>query len=90
MRLYGEIFKDTDGAALARCTIVPGGGGYFEGVKAVGDFSSERIVVCFKKETVEAQGQNLSIKKYGDGDLHVTGEIFSLQVIAPTSKEDKR
>ena len=80
MRLYDEIFKNTDGVAFARCTIVPGGGGYFEGVKAVGDFSPERIVICFPKETVAAEGKNLSIKKYYDGDLQLSGSIFSLRV----------
>ena len=80
MRLYDEIFKNTDGVAFARCTIVPGGGGYFEGVKAVGDFSPERIVICFPKDTVAAEGKNLSIKKYYDGDLQLSGNIFSLRV----------
>ena len=42
MRLYEEIFKDTDGASLSRCVIVPNGGGYFEGVKTVEDFSPQR------------------------------------------------
>ena len=80
MRLYDEIFKNTEGFPFARCTIVPGGGGYFEGVKAVGDFSPERIVICFPKETVAAEGKNLSIKKYYDGDLQLSGSIFSLRV----------
>lgn len=80
MRLYDEIFKNTDGMPFSRCTIVPGGGGYFEGVKAVGDFSSERIVICFPRETVAAEGENLSIKKYYDGDLQLSGRIFALHV----------
>ena len=80
MRLYDEIFKNTDGVAFSRCTIIPGGGGYFEGVKAVGDFSPERIVICFPKETVAAEGKNLSIKKYYDGDLQLSGQIFHLHV----------
>ena len=80
MRLYDEIFKNTDGVAFARCTVIPGGGGYFEGVKAVGDFSPERIVICFPRETVAAEGKNLSIKKYYDGDLQLSGNIFSLRV----------
>ena len=88
MRLYDEIFKSADGAAFARCTIVPGGGGYFEGVKAVGDFSPERVVVCFPKETVCAEGKNLCIKKYYDGDLHLSGQIYSLKVES-TEKGEK-
>ena len=81
MRLYEEIFKDADGAAFQRCIIVPGGGGYFQGVKSVGDFSSERAVICFPKEQVEINGKNLSVKKYCDGDLQLTGRIFQLNVL---------
>ncbi|MBQ8229700.1 MAG: YabP/YqfC family sporulation protein [Clostridia bacterium] len=90
MRLYDEIFKSADGAAFARCTIVPGGGGYFEGVKAVGDFSPERVVVCFPRETVEVTGENLSIKKYYDGDLQLSGRIFSVRVPSADGASEKR
>lgn len=78
MRLYDEIFKNTEGFPFARCTVVPGGGGYFEGVKAVGDFSPERVVICFPRCTVSVEGRGLSIKKYYDGDLQLSGQIFSL------------
>lgn len=80
MRLYEEIFKNTEGAAFTRCTFVPGGGGYFEGVKAVGDFSPERVVVHFPRERVEIEGKNLSIKKYYDGDLQLSGQIYKVAV----------
>ncbi len=80
MRLYEEIFKNTDGAAFARCTFIPKGGGYFEGVKAVGDFSPERVVLHFPRETVEIEGENLSIKKYCDGDLQLIGQIVFIKV----------
>ena len=80
MRLYDEIFKNTDGVAFARCTIVPGGGGYFEGVKAVGDFSPEKVVVCFPHGNVAVEGKGLTIKKYYDGDLQISGQIFTLKV----------
>ena len=90
MRLYDEIFKNADGGAFARCTIVPSGGGYFEGVKAVGDFSAERVVVCFPRETVEVTGENLSIKKYYDGDLQLSGRIFCVRVPNTENEKEKR
>ena len=80
MRLYDEIFKNTDGA-FTRCTIVPNGGGYFEGVKAVADFTPERIVICFPRQTVETEGEKLSIKKYCDGDLQIAGNIRLVRVV---------
>ncbi len=86
MQLYDEIFKNTDGA-LFRCTVVPSGGGYFEGVKAVEDFSSERILLCFPRQRVEIAGKALAIKKYYDGDLQLTGEIYSLRVLTSSAEE---
>lgn len=80
MRLYDEIFKNTEGMAASKCVFVPGGGGYFEGVKSVGDFSSERVLVCFSKESVLVEGKGLVIKKYYDGDLQLQGRITSVRV----------
>ena len=81
MRLYDELFKRADGAPFARYTIVPAGGGYFEGVKAVGDFSPERIVLYFPRESVEVEGEDLTIGKYCDGDLSILGEIRSVRLM---------
>lgn len=80
MRLYDEIFKNTESMATSKCVFVPGGGGYFEGVKSVGDFSSERVLVCFAKESVLVEGSALTIKKYYDGDLQLQGRITSVRV----------
>lgn len=80
MRLYDEIFKNTEGMAISKCVFVPGGGGYFEGVKSVGDFSSERVLVCFSKSSVLVEGKGLTIKKYYDGDLQLQGRITSVRV----------
>ena len=89
MRLYDEIFKNTEGFPLARCTFIPEGGGYFEGVKAVGDFSPERVVLCFPRCSVSVEGVGLCIKKYCDGDLQLTGKIFTLTTEQnPTDKGD--
>lgn len=80
MRLYEEIFKSVDGAACARCILLPGGGGYLQGVKAVEDFSTERIVVCFPKKRVTIEGEGLGICKYCDGDLQIEGKIWQFSV----------
>lgn len=82
MRLYEELFKSADGAALSRCIVVPDGGGYFEGVKYVEDFSQEKIVLRFSHCGVEIEGVNLSISKYCDGDLEIGGKIRFLQVFS--------
>ena len=82
MRLYDEIFKNANGGGFSRCVVTPCGGGYFEGVKSLEDFSAERIVICFAKHRVEAVGNGLSIKKYCDGDLQVHGVIRAVRVLA--------
>lgn len=81
MRLYDEIFKNADGAALSRCIIVPEGGGYFEGVKYVEDFSADKIVVRFPKKSMEIEGVDLFIVKYCDGDLQIGGKILALRLL---------
>jgi len=81
MRLYDEIFKTADGMALSRCAFVPEGEGYFEGVKAVEDFSFSRVVLCFPKQRIEIEGERLTIGKYCDGDLQLQGKITSVRVL---------
>ena len=80
LRLFDEIFKNDTLASLSRCVLIVGGGGYFEGVKTVGDFTPERIVLYFPKEMVEIEGENLSIGKYCDGDLRLLGTIRSWRI----------
>ena len=87
MRLYDELFKNADGGAFSRCIFVPNGGGYFEGVKSMVDFSSEKVTVRFAREIVEVEGEELVIKKYCDGDLQLSGKIHSLRVIKATEGE---
>ncbi len=82
MRLYDEIFNNADGGATERCVVVPNGGGYFQGVKSVGDFCEEKIVLYFPRGGVEVAGEGLSIKKYYDGDLQLSGKIRSLVLLA--------
>lgn len=80
MQLFGEIFSGGEGS-LARCTLFLGGGGYFEGVKTVGDFSPERIVLYFPRASVEIEGEGLSIGKYYDGDLRLLGKVKALRFL---------
>lgn len=63
-----------------RCRLEIGGGGYFENVKSLGDFSSEKVMLYFPKNALEIQGQNFSIRKFYDGDLELVGNIESVKV----------
>ena len=81
MRLYEEIFKNADGMAFNRAIVVPKGGGYFQGVKGVDDFTPERIVLRFSQGQAAIEGCALHIKKYGDGDLEVAGRIDAFYLV---------
>lgn len=81
MRLYNEIFKSAEGLAFQKYTVVIGGGGYFEGVKSVGDFSSEQVVLFFPNQSLQIDGKRLNIKKYCDGDLELSGEIHTVTLL---------
>ncbi len=89
MRLYEEIFKSVDGVAGARCLFLPGGGGYFENVKFVEDFSPREVIVAFSDCRVRVFGVRLSIEKYCDGDLQLGGDIFSCSVLKDNTKIGK-
>ena len=90
MRLYDEIFKTADGAALSRCIFVPDGGGYFEGVKYVEDFSAEKIALRFPYKRLEIEGKALSIVKYCDGDLEIGVKILSLRVVTVAMSQERK
>lgn len=75
MELYEEIYE---GVVEARCSFLPMGGGYFQGVKALMGFSDSEIVLLLKKFRVVVKGERLEIKKYYDGDLQLSGCIFSV------------
>lgn len=78
MRLYEEIYESY---AEARCAFLPSGGGYFQGVKGLGSLSATEILLLFKKSKVEIHGEELAIKKYYDGDMEISGRIFSVVVV---------
>ena len=82
MRLYDEIIQSEGWSAFAgaRVLLMPSRAAYFEGVKALGDFSAERVDVYFSSCVVSVEGEGLSIGKYSDGDLSVLGKIRSLSV----------
>ncbi len=89
MRLYDEIFLRAEGAAGAKCLIVPCGGGYFEGVKSVGDFSPNQIELFFRTHGALVEGEALLIRKYCDGDLELGGKILSVRFLSANGSEKR-
>lgn len=87
MRLYDEIFKGEQGV-YPRAVWLLGGGAYFQGVKAVGEFSTTQLTLFFAKGQAEVVGDELFIRKYCDGDLSLDGKIQSVQWIDGHAKGD--
>lgn len=87
MRLYDEI---SGAFAESRCTFFPSGGGYFQGVKGLSSFSCDEIVLLFSKTKVSVKGAELSIKKYYDGDMEISGKIYEVGVVGEPSKGNGR
>ena len=83
MRFVSEISKalTAEGLSAARVqyTVIDGGGGYFQNVKKLLEFSDTVIVFQGKKGAVRVEGKNLSLGKYFAGDAGVRGEIFKVE-----------
>ena len=82
MRLLSEIKKNfsAEGSAFrVQYTVVDGGGGYFQNVKKLKEFSPQRIVLGGGKGSLTIEGQNLSLGKYFQGDLVVHGTICKVE-----------
>ncbi len=86
MRLYNEILKKWNAGeggelfAGARYTVLPGSGGYFQGVKTVSEFSPCRVVLGFRRAVLEIEGSGFVIEKYCDGDLELSGRITDIKL----------
>lgn len=91
MRLYDEIFRrlgsGADLFAGARYTVLPGRGGYFQGVRTIGEFSSSRLLLGFRRAVLEIEGSGFVIEKYCDGDLELSGNILSVRLSDGTKGE---
>ena len=83
MRLFSEIAAVVgrgDGARV-QYTVIDGKGGYFQNVRRMTEFSSERIVFAGKKGAVQVEGEGLSLGKYFAGDAAVKGNVKRVERI---------
>ncbi len=90
MRLYGKIMERTglkETFYPSRCSLLLGGGGYFQGVKEVREFSEDKITLLFKDGVLELSGSGFSIARYCDGDLELSGEIVGFSFFKNGKRE---
>ena len=81
MRLLGEIrkiFPAEEGAFGLQYTVVEGGG-YFENVKRILEFTPQTVVLKCGGGNLRIEGEGLSLGKYFQGDLAVRGKIVKVE-----------
>ena len=78
MRLFSEIERalgSSEDSSRVQYTVLDGGGGYFQNVKKILEFSQETIVFSGRRGAVRVEGEQLSLGKYYLGDAVVHGNI---------------
>ena len=90
MRLFEELLArigpDEDLAfGGAKVVLYAGKCAFFENVKSIAAFSSESITLQLRRGQVRADGERLCIERYGGGDLVLTGNVTSVQVLGEKS-----
>lgn len=79
MRLFSEIERALgreEDSARVQYTVLDGGGGYFQNVKKILQFSENEIVFSGRRGAVKVEGEELSLGKYYLGDAVVRGKIL--------------
>jgi hypothetical protein len=80
MKLLDQILSELGADTLKSFSIVPSFGGYFRCVKAVCEYSTEKIVLSQNKDKITIQGENLTLAKYFEQDLFVKGKISNVKI----------
>lgn len=75
MKLLQQILSEVGADTAKAYTVIPGFGGYFKSVRAVVEYSPEKIVLQIGKSQLTVTGNGLAIGKYFEGDLLVSGNI---------------
>ena len=79
MRLFAEIERalgQDEDSSRVQYTVLDGGGGYFQNVKKILEFSENAIVFSGRRGAVRIEGEGLSLGKYYLGDAVVRGNII--------------
>lgn len=80
MKILEQILAEMGADTLKSFTIIPSFGGYFRGVKAIGEYSSERIQLALKREKLIIEGEKLEVGKYFEEDILIKGNIKVIEI----------
>ena len=78
MRLFSEIASALgreEDSSRVQYTVLDGGGGYFQNVKKILEFSEGTVVFAGRRGAVRVEGEGLYLGKYYLGDAIVRGNI---------------
>lgn len=80
MKLLEQILGELGADTLKSFTIVPKFGGYFRSVKAVKEFSQDKIILSLKRGEITLTGEKLEIGSYFEEDIFVKGDIRNIEI----------
>lgn len=80
MKLLEQLLNEMGADTLKSITYVPDCCCYLKSVKAVVDFSPERIVLAVGKKRITLEGENMLLGEFFEGDLIVKGNVKVIKV----------
>lgn len=80
MKLLEQILGELGADTIRSFSVVPSFGGYFRSVKAIAEYSPQKIVLLQKKNSVTLEGNKLEVGKYFEEDVFIKGEIKVISV----------
>ena len=66
--------------SLFRYSVYGKRGGWFEGVK-IESYAPSETVFLFKGGKIKVKGKDLSVRKYFENEVSLSGEIISIEVL---------
>lgn len=80
MNLLNQLLEEGGADTSCAITLIPNFGAYLKNVKEICDFSPERISLKIKKMSVTVTGNALTIGKFFQGDLFISGNVGGISV----------
>ena len=80
MKLLNQILNELGADTMKSLAVVPGFGGYFQGVKGVAEFSATRIELEISKGRIILEGEGFKVGEYFEGDIFIKGKIGVIKI----------
>ena len=80
MKLLEQILNEMGADTLKSITLVPGSCCYLKSVKAVAEFSAEKIELKVGKMRVTVEGNDMQIGQYFEGDILIKGDVRGIKI----------